>query len=196
MREPGHTRMRRSRRQRLGSRPATALAVTLAVVAAAGGCRSGSPLAAGGPLPGGGAPAFAVSIEPTVVSPVPMGAPVGLRFASSVAGFGHLYLMNTDGSVVGLAENLALAPGVSAYFPRPGDGVELRASPPAGVERLILLVTLQRFAGPAGSAGQPLTRPVPLVGEAGEFLNGFAQAVDALPAGSWAAAETYVEVVD
>ena len=173
-----------------------ALAAAIVALTAACGSRSGSPSVVSGPLPGAGVPAFDVALEPTVSLPVQVGAAVGLRFTSSVGGFGHLYLINADGSVVSLAENWALTPGVAATFP--GPGVELRASPPPGRERIILLVTVQPFAGPAASAGQPLRRPVQLaaVGGADAFLTEFARTMNGLSAGSWAATETYVQVVD
>ena len=177
-----------------------AVAGALAALAAAGaGCRSAGPApAAAGGLPTPAQPAFAVGLEPTTAVPARIGEPVGLRLSSGAAGYGSLYLINADGSVMGLAGNLPLTPGVAAAYPRPGDGFELRASPPAGVERLILLVTLQPFAGLGGAGGRPFTVPVALgaAGGAGAFVDGLAGAVRALPAGSWALAEAFVQVID
>ena len=136
------------RRRRAGRRAAAVVVVLVVLAVGAGGCRSaGPPPAVDGALPILGAPPFAVGLQPTRAAAARIGEPVGLRLSSSEAGYGNLYLINVDGSVMALAENLPLAPGVDAAYPRPGDGFELRASPPAGVERLILLVTLQPFAG-------------------------------------------------
>lgn len=59
-----------------------------------------------------------------------------------------------------LAENLPIAAGAQLDYPRPADGITIRASLPAGIDRLILLVTRQPFAGFAGNSGSTLTRPV------------------------------------
>lgn len=181
-----------------GGRWASTLAGALvALVIAMGGCRSPAPPAAGG-LPVPVSPSFTVGLEPTTAVPARIGEPVGLRLSSSVAGYGHLYLINVDGSVMALGGNLPLVPGVATAYPRLGDGFELRASPPAGVERLILLVTLQPFPGFGGPGGLPSTVPAPLAEAGGSdaFLNRFAHAVRALPAGSWATAEAFVQVVN
>ena len=182
-----------------GRRAAAVAAVLAALAVGAGGCRSaGPPPAVGGALPILGAPPFAVGLQPTRAASARIGEPVGLRLSSSEAGYGNLYLINVDGSVMALAENLPLAPGVAADYPRPGDGVELRASPPAGVERLILLVTLQPFAGLGVEGGRTFTRPASLApaGGADAFVDGFGRAVRALPAGSWASAEAFVQVIE
>ena len=94
------------------------------------------------------------------------------------------------------AENLPLAAGAQVDYPRPDDGIQIRASAPAGVDRLILLVTRQPFVGFADNQGSTLTRPVALASTGESFLGDFNAATESLPAASWAVAETRVEVVE
>ena len=142
------------------------------------------------------APAFSVGLVPTMAPPVPVGALLGFRLSSSRAGHGHLYLVSATGDVLVLAENLPLAAGVQVDYPPPASGVQIRAQPPAGVDRLVLLVTSQPFVGFAGNQGQTVTRPVALASTAEAFLREFNRATRSLPAASWAAVETRVEVVE
>ena len=142
------------------------------------------------------APAFAVGVTPTMAPPVRVGTPVGFRMSSSEAGYGHLYLINADGGVTMLAENLLLTAGAQVDYPRAGDGIEIRAAPPAGIDRLILLVTRQPFVGFADNQGNTLTRPVALASTAEAFLRAFNRATGSLPEASWAVAETRVQVVE
>lgn len=107
-------------------RTGTAAGVLAAAVAAAG-CRSSNhlPPAAAGELAvvtANDAPAFAVGVTPTTAPPVPVGTPVGFRVSSSETGYGHLYLINADGGVTVLAENLPVAAGAQVDYPRAGDG--------------------------------------------------------------------------
>ena len=182
------------------TRVGSAVVGAAAAAVLAGGCGP----AGQGPLIGAGhvsvaanpEPAFAVGVAPTTAPPVAVGAPVGFRMSSSEAGYGHLYLINADGGVTMLAENLPLAAGEQVEYPRPDDGIRIRASAPAGVDRLILLVTRQPFVGFADNQGSMLTRPVALASTAEAFLEEFNAATESLPAASWAVAETRVEVIE
>lgn len=140
--------------------------------------------------------AFAVGVTPTSAPPVAVGAPVGFRLSSSRDGYAHLYLIGSDGGVTALAENRPVAAGAQSDWPPPGSGVTMRASAPAGIDRLILLVTRQPFVGFVDAAGQALSRPVGLPETAEAFLARFNAATASLPASSWAAAETRVQVVE
>ena len=172
----------------------------LAAALLAGGCVSSNH----GPLVGGeqvavaanDAPAFAVGVTPTMAPPVRVGTPVGFRVSSSAAGFGHLYLINADGGVTMLAENLPVAAGAQLDYPRPGDGITIRASLPADIDRLILLVTRQPFVGFTGNPGSMLTRPAVLPSTAEALLRELNRATERMPAASWAVAETRVQVVE
>ena len=172
----------------------------LAAALLAGGCVSSNhrPLVGGEQVAvaANDAPAFAVGVTPTMAPPVQVGTPVGFRMSSSETGYGHLYLINADGGVTMLAENLPLPAGAQVDYPLAGDGIEIRASPPAGIDRLILLVTRQPFVGFVGGRGTALTRPVALASTAEAFLRAFNQATGRLPEASWAVAETRVQVVE
>ena len=177
-----------------------ALAAAALGLALAAGCRASNhqpPIgAAQVPVAPNEAPAFAVGVAPTVAPPVAAGSLIGFRLSSSETGYGHLYLINADAGVTMLAENLPLAAGAQVDWPRPGDGIQLRASPPAGIDRLILLVTRQPFAGFANNQGNTLTRPVSLAVTAEAFLRDFNRATRRLPAAGWAVAETRVQVIE
>ncbi len=172
----------------------------LALAVLAGGCRTmgHQPLmgAAQVAVAANAAPAFAIGVTPTIAPPVAVGMPVGFRVSSSEAGYGHLYLINADEGVLMLAENLPLEAGAQVDYPRLGEGVRIQASPPAGIDRLILLVTRQPFVGFADNQGTTLTRPVALAATAEAFLRDLNRATESLPAASWAVAETRVQVVE
>ena len=178
----------------------TTVAGLLSVAVLAGGCRSAGhwPLVAADhvAVTANAAPAFAVGVAPTVAPPVAVGTPVGFRVSSSESGYGHLYLINADGGVLMLTENLPLAAGAQVDYPRLGDGVRIQASPPAGIDRLVLLVTRQPFVGFADNQGSTLSRPVALASTAEDFLEGLNEATESLPASSWAVAETRMQVVE
>ena len=66
--------------------------------------------------------AFAVGLVPTSAPPIRIGAPIGFRLSSTLAGLGHLYLIDATGTVTVLAENLPVLAGSQLDFParRPG----------------------------------------------------------------------------
>ena len=174
--------------------------VVLLVLLAAGGCRSTN----GGAASEGAAVAgptvadsdFAVGVVPTMAPPVPVGSVLGFRLSSNRTGYGHLYLLTVDGGVTMLAENLPLAAGVQVIYPPAGAEFAIRATPPVGEDRAMLLVTLQPFVGFANNQGLTLSRPVTLGLTGGAFLEEFAAATSSLPVGAWASAETSVQVVE
>ena len=138
---------------------------------------------------------FAVGVVPTFAPPIRVGTPIGFRLSSSLAGLGHLYLIDATGTVTVLAENLPLAAGAQTGFPGPAAGFTVTATQPAGINRVILLVTLDPFGGFANAQGLPLGSPVPLTLAAEEFLRRLDDATEDLPGASWATAETRVQVV-
>ena len=121
---------------------------------------------------------------------------LGFRLSSSVDGYGHLYLITATGDVTRLTENLPLGAAAQTEYPRAGDGVQIQASPPAGIDRLVLLVTRQPFAGFTNGQGQLATRPMVLASTAEDFLRQFNEATGNLPSNSWAVAEERLEVVE
>lgn len=173
-----------------------ALAGLLAVAGGCGPAADGPPVAgAGVEVTGNAEAAFAVGVVPTLAPPLRVGTPIGFRLSSSVDGLGHLYLLASTGEVTVLAENMPLAAGSQVEYPDPQQGFTITATPPAGVDRVILLVTLDPFAGFGNSQGALLSRPVGLALGAEAFLRRFEETVRGLPGPSWATAETRVQVI-
>ena len=111
--------------------------------------------------------------------------------SASDTGYGHLYLLNASGGVLVLAENLLVAGGAQTVFPTPGSGFTLRASPPAGMERVVFLMTRQPFRGFGGGASGPVQLPV----QARDFIMELNEATGQLPEQGWVVTETRVEIV-
>ena len=168
----------------------------LAAAAGCGGPAEGPPVAPGGIAVSDNAEAaFAVGVVPTLAPPLRVGTDVGFRLSSSVDALGHLYMIASTGAVTVLAENLPLAAGSQVEYPGPQHGFTITTTPPVGIDRVILLVTLEPFAGFGNSQGALLTRPVGLTLAAEAFLSRFDEMVGELPGPSWATAETRVQVV-
>ena len=134
---------------------------------------------------------FSVGIVPNRAPPVRIGDALGFTLSTSATGYGHVYLLNASGAVLVLAENLLVTDGAQTVFPAPGGGFNLQATPPAGVERVLFLVTRQPFAGFGGGAPGPIQLPV----MAQKFVMELNAATAQLPKYSWALAETRVEIV-
>ena len=139
------------------------------------------------------AASFSVGVIPTRAPPVRIGDALGFTLSASATDYGHLYLLNASGGVLVLAENLPLAGGAQTMFPSPGGGFTFRASPPAGVERVLLLVTRQPFKGFAGGAAA--SGPVQLAERAHDFIVNLNAATGRLPKRGWSLAETRIEIV-
>ncbi len=203
---PGRTRGRAARRcgplpiPRTPGRVRGRAVLALAAAAALAGCNATMPAPSGLTAAPAVAvaynreAAFSVGIVPDRAPPIRLGEPLGFSLSSSAAGYGHLYLLNASGGVLVLGENLPLAAGARTAFPPPGAGHVLRASPPAGVERVLFLATRQPFAGFAGGAAD--AGPVQLPVGAAAFIGRLNAATSALPKGGWALAEARVEIVE
>ena len=138
-------------------------------------------------------PPFSAGVFPTKAPPPRLGDEIGFALTTNTAGYGHLYLLNASGAVVALVENLPVAAGVQSTFPSPGGAYKLRASPPAGTERVLFLVTRAPFAGFSGGAAA--SAPVTLGLGAGAFVTSLNAATAGLAADGWALAETRLEVL-
>ena len=134
---------------------------------------------------------FSVGVIPERAPPVRIGDELGFTLSASASGYGHLYLLNASGAVLALVENLPVAEGAQTTFPAPGSGLTFRASPPAGVERVLLLVTRQPFQGFAGAASGPVQLPI----KAHAFVQSLNDATGRLPQQGWALTETRIEIV-
>lgn len=107
-------------------------------------------------------PAAASRIEASLFalgpSRIAIGTPIRFQARSNLSGYGHVYIVNTSGSVVLLAENLRLKANVPVDLPRAG--LTIRASAPTGSNEVIFLATREPLAGFGG--GQSVTSPVEL----------------------------------
>ena len=136
---------------------------------------------------------FSVGVIPTKAPPVRFGDELGFRLSTSRNGYGHVYLLNASGAVLVLTQNLPLTDGVERVFPSLVEGFTFRASPPAGVERVLFLVTRQPFMGfVRGSAsGMPVQLPM----RAHDFIQELNAATALLPEQDWALVESRIEII-
>ena len=195
--ETGRRRSGGSGWRRPFRRAAVAISTVVVVSLGAGGCAGPIPAVQGmtaapemAVVLNDEAP-FAVGIIPNRAPPVRIGDELGFMLSASETGYGHLYLLNASGGVLVLAENLPVAGGAQTMFPAPGSTFTFRASPPAGVERVLFLVTRQPFRGFGGGAGSPVQLPV----QARDFIMELNEATRQLPGRGWAMAEMRVEIV-
>ena len=174
---------------RLGRWRRCALRGAAALAAAAlAGCAGPGGIAAQNP-----AAPFTATVAPVGDSRVRLGDPVSFVLTTTAAGYGHLYLLNTSGTVVALAEGLVVVPGAPVLLPAPDAGFTIRASAPVGVSRVLLLVTRQPFAGLGG--GGAGAAPETLAVRADAFVAQLNAATARLAPDGWALAEARVEVV-
>lgn len=134
---------------------------------------------------------FSVGVIPTQAPPVRIGDKLGFWLNTSTRGYGHLYLLNATGEVVVLTQNLPLAADTETVYPDPDAEFVLRARPPAGVERLLFLVTLQPFEG----FGRDSDTPVQVAVRAAAFIRDLNAATRRLPKSGWALTESRLEIV-
>ena len=133
------------------------------------------------------------SIFPTK-TPLRFGEKAGFMLSASTEGYGNLYLLTKSGKVLVLTENLRLSANESVLFPPLAGGFNLRAGPPAGVERVLFLVTRKPFRGFRG-AGVGGSQPVPLAVGPNEFIAKLNAAAAELPGSDWALTEARIEVM-
>ena len=87
-----------------------------------------------------------MTVGPSVLS---IGEPLGFRMASlACEGYGQLYVLSASGRSQLWLENVRLHTGQPIYYPSPGFIV--RASPPAGDETVLFVVTRAPFHGFVG----------------------------------------------
>lgn len=96
----------------------------------------------------------------TAVGPtrLTIGTPIRFQVRANQSGYGHVYIVNTSGSVVLLAENIRLKANVPVDVPRAG--LTIRASAPTGTSEVVFLATRDTFKDFSG--GQATTTPVEL----------------------------------
>ena len=134
---------------------------------------------------------FSVGVIPNRAPPVRIGDELAFILSANATGYGHVYLLTASGGVLVLGENLPMAADRQTVFPAPGATFKFRAQPPAGMERVIFMMTRQPFKGFGGGA----SGPVQLAMQAEDFIDGLNDTTEQLPEHGWALAETRVEVV-
>lgn len=146
-------------------------------------------------VPNDAAP-FAVRVTTTGAPPLAVGTAVGFKLSTAASGYANLYLINTSGQVLLLAENLVVTAGRDSLYPLPADGIALQATPPAGRDLVILLVTREPFLGFAAQPGYTHTRPAGLSLPAAAFVGQLNEATAALPPASWSITEYWIDIVE
>ena len=185
------TEARTLTRRRAGARAIVTILLALSVL----GYRAG----AGAPAPAQSVvienpwAEFSISLVPAVPVPIRIGTNLGFNVSSSTAGYYSLYLIDPVGEVWVLAENMPLPAGSITYPSQPAQNFTLAAAEPLGINRVILLVTRDPFAGFSGN--RTLTRAVSLAVGGGAFVAQLNDAVVGLPTSDWATDEITVRVV-
>ena len=134
---------------------------------------------------------FSVGVIPNRAPPVRIGDELAFILSANATGYGHVYLLNASGGVVVLVENLPMAADQQTVFPAPGASFKFRAQAPAGMERVIFMMTRQPFRGFGGGASGPVQIPM----QAQDFIDDLNEATEHLPEHGWALAETRIEIV-
>lgn len=139
--------------------------------------------------------AFPVAINHIAPQPLMVGETVRLWMLSGVDGFAQLYLLRASGDVLVLAEDMPVTARVARDFPGDRDGFSLRATPPAGTDQVVLLVTRAPFAsGLAGATAQqgPTTSLLDREG----FVHRLNARLAGLPTRDWATAIIPIEIMN
>ena len=106
---------------------------------------------------------------------------------SSREAFLHLYLFQTSGYVMALAENMSVRGGEKTAFPPAKSGIRLRAHPPAGNNALLLIATTRPIAGTVARNYRPLGKPARLAGSVTNALQDIENQLRDIPAAEWRA---------
>ncbi len=144
------------------------------------------------PTPGlHGVSAYSVGLSADPASPVRIGEILSLRLRASAPSYGALYLLRSGGDVVLLSERLTLD-AAERRFPSEEAGFVLRAAPPAGRDRLIL-VGSSTPVPPAGSFALATPQSSPGVGH-DAFLRDLERRMTASGA-IWSSSELLIDIV-
>jgi hypothetical protein len=128
-----------------------------------------------------------MTVGPSILS---IGEPLGFRMASlACEGYGQLYVLSASGRSQLWLENVRLHTGQPIYFPSPGSIV--RATPPAGDETVLFVVTRAPFHGFVG--GTSMT-PFDLQYTHDGLRAAIQERLAAMPRSDWAVAELSVRV--
>lgn len=135
---------------------------------------------------------FAVSLVPIGSPVLRIGVPIRFKVVSTQSGYGNFYVASASGKVQLWAENIRLRAGQPVELPN--RGFSIVASPPAGDETIVFLVTRSRFAG--FFDGFTVTKPTD-VQVSREGLSATLQSkLSGLPRSAWASTQTSIRVTD
>jgi hypothetical protein len=128
-----------------------------------------------------------MTVGPSILS---IGDPLGFRMASlACEGYGQLYVLSASGRSQLWLENVRMHTGQPIYFPSPGSIV--RATPPAGDETILFVVTRAPIHGFVG--GTSMT-PFDLQYTHDGLRAAIQERLAAMPRSDWAVAEVSVRV--
>jgi hypothetical protein len=128
-----------------------------------------------------------MTVGPSILS---IGDPLGFRMASlACEGYGQLYVLSASGRSQLWLENVRMHTGQPIYFPSPGSVV--RATPPAGDETILFVVTRAPIHGFVG--GTSMT-PFDLQYTHDGLRAAIQERLAAMPRSDWAVAEVSVRV--
>jgi hypothetical protein len=128
-----------------------------------------------------------MTVGPSILS---IGDPLGFRMASlACEGYGQLYVLSASGRSQLWLENVRLHTGQPIYYPSPGSIV--RATPPAGDETVLFVVTRAPLHGFVG--GTSMT-PFDLQYTHDGLRAAIQERLAAMPRSDWAVAELSVRV--
>jgi hypothetical protein len=85
---------------------------------------------------------------PVGPSSIAVGTPLAFRMVSTADGFAGLYVLSASGRTQAWLENVRLRAGEPIVYPQ--QGLIVRATPPAGDDTVLLLVSRDRLDGFAG----------------------------------------------
>ena len=132
-----------------------------------------------------------VSLMPVGPSTITVGDPIRFRMLSLANGFGHLYVLSASGRTQVWLENIPVRAARPIRYPLAGKTV--RASPPAGDEKIIFVVTRRPFDGFSGH-GTNIPFDLQFTREA--LRTNLEQKLAALPRADWGFAEIGIRVRD
>ena len=149
----------------------------------------GGPDLGGNVAAGSAGGAFTIGLTPTTPSPLRVGDALAVAVTANARAFASVYVINGQGDVVSLGENIPVDEGAPVVAPRRG---VLRARPPAGRTRLLAVASLAPLAGVTPGGPQPTVRSVAL--DPAALADAINAETSRLPDGTWAAAQVMVDV--
>ena len=132
-----------------------------------------------------------VTLFPTSAKAVRIGSTIGFQIGATANGYAHLYALSASGKVQLWMENVRIRRDHAMVYPSRDS--EIRATPPAGDEKVVLVITRAPFDGFASGA---VRSPLALQYSHESFRQALAAKIKKLPSGSWATTELVVRVED